>query len=233
MYMLKPLDEIFARDLRVYRRDGWKLDDIIRPVGDVFEDGDLYAPKLPACMTQDRRIGDRHCWIITFDNASQSDSKKCSDLFLDAPEFELNTFRVSSRFECDDYVPTCFPLSNIGIIRHELLRFRYTYARGDWAHTLKDRLEDMLEFELATMAEADRPEGTLIEGWKQYGNEPPMLYLQMRDDFERNREDPVILPDIIEFADHLLHRWYEEFIVKVPNYNDDPVTHRPHVYLGH
>jgi len=216
LYMLRSLDEIFTSHLRTYRRHGWKLENIVRPLGDPDTDIEGYAPILPTCMTANRRLGDRHCWTVPLGSPVESSGLPS----LDPPDAEINTFQVSMDGAADVY-STCFPIV-AEVMTHVMLGYNYTYSRTDWVEALDDRLSDMLVFELATLPPDLRLYMHLLqarsraEGWPS-----PMPFNTQDADFPPHTGVLQNLPRNCEYADHLLKAWYENYISARPEYDED------------
>lgn len=218
LYALRPSDHLFAGYLNVYRREGWKLEDVIRPLDDRRAGTQFYGPRLPDCMLNDRQLGDGDCWTIKLCGSLGSNLSRAPPV---GPNIELNMFRVSSwRRGMSGYKSPCFPL-RLKIFEHQMLKFGYLFHRGDWKNTLRDRLDDMLLLELACMDDKDRPDVFIVHAVKET---PDHRFIK---EFIRDSSwDPAVNP--IEgmsidrdYADDMLQKWFNEFERQRPDYASD------------
>lgn len=213
---------MFAGYLNVYRREGWKLEDVIRPLSDRRASIRFYGPRLPGCMLNDRQLGDAYCWTINLCDSLGPNLSRASPV---GPNLELNMFRVSSsRFGMSRYKSLCFPL-RLKIFEHQMLKHSYLFQRKDWKTALRDRLDDMLLLELACMDDKDRPDVFVVHAVNET---PDHRFIKefIRDSNWDPAVDPIEgIPVDRDYADDMLQTWFNDFCCQRPEYATDSDDH--------
>lgn len=218
LYALRPSDHMFAGYLNVYRREGWKLEDVIRPLSDRRAPTKLYGPRLPGCMLNDRQLGDADCWTINLCDSLGPNLSRASSV---GPNIELNMFRISSsRCGMSGYRSPCFPL-RLEIFGHPMLRFSYLFQRRDWKSALRNRLDDMLLLELACMDDKDRPDVFIT-----YAVNATPDHRFIKEFIRDSNWDPAVnsiegIPIDRDYADDMLQKWFNDFYRQRPEHASD------------
>lgn len=103
-----------------------------------------------------------------------------------------------------------------------MVRFTYTYSHEAWGESLRDRLDDVLVFELATLDPTDyqlavqEQNLTMSHRWFRHAN----VHVGG-------------LPENTNYVDDHLLAWYHDFVSQRPDWNDGDEELARRAYLHH